>query len=235
MLASDLNNPEFVNPQNPDQFLSVEFYWAEPIDKNKTDKASSEAGKYVPIKMPREVYVRIQKPGDLLSVIETRVREDHKRRWPDRWKYFQIQEGLVNEDIPGWKLDEWDELQKDEKDRLKYLRFFTVEQIAAASDAQCQGIGMGADGLRVRARQALQNRSRVIVREEIAKKDAELDALRKADAEKEERLQKLEALLLNQKPVESPPPADNEHVAPGAEQFVEAPKRRGRPKKVVAA
>src|SRR5690242_13696676 len=109
MLASDLNNPEFANPQNPDQFLAVQFYWDEPVDKNKTEQATSEAGKLVVVREPKQIMVRIQKPGDLTSVIETKAREDHKRRFPDHWKRFQIAEGLLNEDIPGWKIEEWDE------------------------------------------------------------------------------------------------------------------------------
>lgn len=221
MLASDLNNPEFVNPQNPDQFLSVEFFLAEPIDKNKTEQASADAGKYVPVKMPREVYVRIQRPGDLLSVVETRVREDHKRRWPDKWRYFQVQEGLANEDIPGWKVDDWEELTKDERDRLKYLRFFTVEQIAAASDAQCQGIGMGAEGLRIRARNAVRDRAKNEIRSELQAKDKEL-------AEMRERMARLEAALLKDA---APQVSDTARPEDGLSPAAAAPKKRGRPAK----
>ncbi len=30
MLASDLNNPEFTNPSNPEAQLFVDFFWHEP-------------------------------------------------------------------------------------------------------------------------------------------------------------------------------------------------------------
>lgn len=227
MLASDLNNPEFANPQNPDQFLAVDIYWNEPLDKNKTEEASNAAGKYVPVKEPKQIFIRIQKPGDLTSVIETRLREDHKRRFPDHWKRFQIAEGLLNEDIPGWKIDEWEELTQDEIHRLKFLRFNTVEQIAAASDAQCQGIGMGAEGLRTRARIALRDRAKNIVRDELKAKDQEIQEMK-------ERMERLEAALLA-KPVLVP----HVQVQPIPEQpqtvtttTAEAPKKRGRPKKV---
>lgn len=229
MLASDLNNPEFSNPQNPDQFLSVEIFWGEPLDKNKTEEASNAAGKYVPVKEQKQIMVRIQKPGDLTSVIETRLREDHKRRFPDHWKRFQIAEGLLNEDIPGWKIDEWAELTKEEIERLKFLRFHTVEQIAAASDAQCQGIGMGAEGLRIRARQAIKDRAKNEVRDELNKKDAEL-------AEMKARMAKLEQLVMAKQEV----PASTTSVRVLDAQDLErqaiaavpqAPKKRGRPKK----
>ena len=227
MLASDLNNPEFVNPQNPDQFLAVDIYWAEPLDKNKTEKASEDAGKYVPVKEPKQIFIRIQKPGDLTSVIETRLREDHKRRFPDHWKRFQIVEGLLNEDIPGWKVDEWGELSQDEINRLKFLRFNTVEQIAAASDAQCQGIGMGAEGLRMRARIAIRDRAKNMVKDELAQKDKEI-------AEMKARMERLEAALLqNAAPQGS---ANGNAVASAPRYDVIAPaeaapkKRGGRPK-----
>ena len=223
MLASDLNNPEFTNPQNPDQFLSVEFAWHTPLDQNKTEKASADAGRYVPVYGEKQVYVRIQRPGDLTSVVHEKLREDHKRRWPDKWRYFQIQEGLINEDIPGWKLDEWNELNPEEIARLKFLRFNTVEQIAGASDAQCQGIGMGAEGLRIRAREAIKNRGKVEVTKELQEKEKQI-------AELKERMERLESALLQN----AAPQSNNESSSgsPDASPAASAPKKRGRPKKV---
>ena len=184
MLASDLNNPDFVGAVNPDDLLFVEFYMHEPEDWNK----SMETGKKV--KGPAMPYVRIQKPGDKTSVIETAVRDDHKARWPNKWLYFQMKEGMISQDtgIPGWKIEEWDVLTADQVRELKYLRFSVVEQIAGASDEQVQRMGMGGLGLREQARQALRNRMGVEVKEAMAAKDKEL-------ADMKERLAKLESLL----------------------------------------
>ena len=110
MLATDVNNPAFVNPQNPDSLLFVQFYWNEPEDVH----ASEKAGKIVRGK--RQPYIRIQRPGDTTSIIEVAVREDHKRRWPEKWLYWQMQEGLIegSADVPGWPLEKWDAINGDQ-------------------------------------------------------------------------------------------------------------------------
>ncbi len=184
MLASDLANPDFANPQNPDKLLHVEFYMHAPVDPNK----SRELGKKV--LMPEQPFVRIMKPGDNTSIIETFVREDHKARFPDKWLYFQMQQGMVDGgvDIPGWKVEEWDFIKPEQVHELKYLRFYTVEQIAGASDAQVQRLGIGGLGMREEARRALKEKVGAGINAELAKKDAEI-------ADMKARMERLEALL----------------------------------------
>jgi hypothetical protein len=193
MLASDLNNPEFSNPVNPDDLMHIEFYWYEPIDS----KASREAGKV--IRSKRTPYVRIMRPGDKTSIIETPVREDHKGRWPQKWLYFQMQEGLVDvgKDIPGWNIDTWDELNDEQKKGLKYLNFHVVEQIAGASDAQVQNIGMGGLGLREKARHALKSKMDAGIRAEIASKDSEIAELKESNKRLESKFDQLLEKLNN--------------------------------------
>ncbi len=191
MLASDLNNPQFVGPVNPDSMLSVEFFWHEPEDVHK----SEAAGKVVRLeKMP---YIRIQAPADHTSIMESPVTERHKQRWPDKWLYFQIANNMVEgaAEIPGWKIEEWTHLNPEQVRELKFMRFTVVEQIANASDSQCQKMGMGGLGLREAARLALRARMGVEMKMEMDKKDAEISALKAADAEKEERLKKMEAFM----------------------------------------
>ena len=195
MLASDVANPEYVGARNPDDALFVEFYMHEGIDKNKTSEQKKR------VKLDPAPYVRIQVPGDKTSVIETPVREDHKRRWPQKWLYFQMQEGMVGEqDIPGWRLEEWDYLDAEQVRELKYNRFTIVEQIAGASDAQIQKLGMGGVALREAAKRALRDKMGAEVREEIERKDREIAELKKADQENKDRLAKLEAMLTAPKP-----------------------------------
>jgi len=204
MLASDLNNPEFAGAVNPDDLLSVEFYWAEPIDKWESEKQGKA------VKMARQVFVRIMRPGDQLSILEVPARDDHKKRWPAKWLFFQMQEGMVAEaEIPGWKIEEWDELNADQVRELAHKRFQTVEQIAGASDAQVQGIGMGGLALREKAKIALRGKMGVEVKEELEKRDEKLEALQAQN----EALQK--------------------QMAEMAETMAKlaAPKPRGRPKK----
>lgn len=230
MLASDLANKEFSGAvSNPDDLLYVQFYWHEPLDKWESDKIGR------PVKMTKRLpktddkgvtifvdtgevlrvpFVRFMRPGDKETIMEVMVEDSHKRRWPQKWMAWQMQEGLLDGEgtIPGWPIEQWTELLPDQIHELKYLRFSTVEQVAGASDAQVQRMGMGGLSLREKAKVALRNRMGAEVREEIARKDAEIQDMR-------ERMERMEAMLLPKVPIPPQPPTTNEHVAPGAEQF----------------
>jgi hypothetical protein len=214
MLASDLNNPNFVGAVNPDSMLSAEFYWHEPEDVHK----SEAAGKIV--RLPKMPYVRIQNPGDHTSIMETPVTERHKKRWPEKWLYFQIENNMIEgaAEIPGWKIEEWTHLNPEQVRQLKFMRFTVVEQIANASDAQCQNIGMDGMSLREKARLALRARLGVEIKQEMDAKSAEISSLREENKELKEKFAKFEAFMAASSPEKE---ASTE----------EAPKRRGRPPK----
>lgn len=219
LLASDVNNAEFVGAvPNPDALLYVEFYWHEEMDKWGSEVKSAEAGKRVIVKKEKRPFVRIMRPGDSTTMIETAVREEHKQRWPERWLYWQMQEGLVDQqEVPGWKLEEW--VYLDDKPELlrdlKHSRFQTVDQVGGASDAQVQRMGLGGLGLREQARVDLRNRVAKDAMAAVAEKDKEIAAM-------QERMGRLEAMLT--KP--DVQPVTESIVAPTA-----PPKKRGRPKK----
>lgn len=125
---------------NADSHLHVEFY--------VSDDAMFKG----------KPFVRIVVPGDKTNIIEQPVREDHKERFPRQWLYFQMkqneQEGgnLPGISLKTWAEDEPETLNKSRMEELQILKFQTVEQVATASDSQLQRIGMGASGLRERAR-----------------------------------------------------------------------------------
>ena len=174
MLASDLANPEFTSPSNPDALLHVEFYMHAALDANKSAAESRR------IYAESRPYVRIMRPGDNTSIIETPVRDDHKARWPQRWLAFQMAEGMIEGalEVPGWRIEEWPVVDPGQVHELKYLRFSTVEQIAGASDAQIQRLGMGGIGLREQARQALKDKYRSDSRSELETRDREIAELK---------------------------------------------------------
>jgi hypothetical protein len=60
---------------------------------------------------------------------------------------------------------------------LHILKFQTVEQVATASDAHIQRIGMGGAGLRERARMFLQQKNRAEANKELQETRAQLAAL----------------------------------------------------------
>lgn len=196
MLASDVNNPDFVNPQHPDSMLHVEFYWKEPVDKWQSELQGKE------VRGKKKPFIRIMRPGDNTSILETAVRDDHKARFPNQWMRWQMKEGMMEgapQDVPGWRIEEWPTVKGEQQlNELKYLRFHTVEQIAGASDAQIQKLGLGGIGLREQARAALKERSRSEYKAEMDAKDKQLSDL-------QARLDKLEAMATNaQIPVPKP-------------------------------
>ena len=196
MLASDLNNPEFVNAQNPDSLLHVEFYMHEPIDKWASEQETQKLGRKKIVKKPPVPYVRIMRPGDQTSILQVAVREEHKQRFSKQWLYFQMQEGLLDDghNIPGWKIEEWDYL-KDQSELLrdlKHARFYTVEQLAGMSDHQIQQLGIAGPGLAQEAKKALRQHTEGLIKEVEQQKEAEIQELK---AQNEAMQKQMQAIL----------------------------------------
>lgn len=191
MLASDFDNPDFVGARNPDDMLSVEFYDHAALDTH----ATNETG----IKTYRKEcpFVRIAVPGNDKNIVERPAEGRDARRWPKQWLVYQMQTGKIAnaENVPGWQIDEWPDLNPDQVRLLKHLRFYTVEQIAGANDAQVQGIGMGGNALRAQAQQALKERNSAGAREELAKREAEIMELRREQGEMRQTMQSLLATV----------------------------------------
>ena len=145
-------------------------------------------------------FVRIMIPGDKNTIIEQPVREDHKRRFPRQWLYFQAKQSEqdttpIGTSLTQWANDEPETLNRGWIEELQILKFQTVEQVASASDAQLQRIGMGGTGLRERAKAYLTKKNRSGTAEE-------LDNTKKQLAE----LQAQMAALLADKPRKGRPP-----------------------------
>jgi hypothetical protein len=160
---------------NADAQLHVEFYTSEEKEY-----------KGVP-------FVRIIVPGDKTNIVEQPVRDDHKERFPRQWLHFQIknseQDGGV---VVGTTLADWhkaapDDITKGQADELGIFKFQTVEQVAMASDAQLQRVGMGAAGLRERARM-------FITRKVKSDTQNELEDTKNALAELQEQMKQLMAV-----------------------------------------
>lgn len=175
-LDSDINNA--------DAQLYVEFY---------TRDSGPNEGK---------TYVRIQAPGDKTNILEQPLRDDHKERFPRQWLHYQIQqnEGAASQigtPLSQWHKDTPEDINRDQIAELNILKFVTVEQLALASDAQLQRIGMGGVGLRERARQYLNRKNR-------SEANAELDETKKQLAE----LQAQMASLLSEPKRRGRPPKE---------------------------
>ena len=155
MLDSDIGNG--------DQHLHVEFYMY--------DKAPYKD----------RPFVRIIVPGDKTNVVDQPVREDHKARFPRQWLHFQMQSDngmVIGTSLPDWNKDQPEEFTDYQMAELQILKFQTVEQVATASDSQLQRVGMGATGLRDKARAYLLGKNQTESSSELARTRTELDELK---------------------------------------------------------
>ena len=155
MLDSDIGNG--------DQHLHVEFYMY--------DKAPYKD----------RPFVRIIVPGDKTNVVDQPVREDHKARFPRQWLHFQMQSDtgmVIGTSLPDWNKARPEEFTDYQMAELQILKFQTVEQVATASDGQLQRVGMGATGLRDKARAYLLGKNQTESSSELAKTRTELDELK---------------------------------------------------------
>lgn len=187
MLASDLANPDFAGAHNPDSHLAVIFY-AKPVQH---EFESQQKGR--PIFYDCD-FVKIFVPGDATSIIDRPVREDDKARFPMHWAHYQNKRGGDQREI-GTPLSQWPRLTPSQVEELRALKFFTVENVANASDANLQRIGMVAGMDPYKFRDAAMHFLRVANEESTA---TESEARAKAAEEKAAALEAEMAALKEQ-------------------------------------
>lgn len=85
-------------------------------------------------------FVQITIPGNQLTEIDTIAEAHHVHQYPVEWARYQ--NAINNEDagIEGTPLTAWSVMLPSVAENLKYHKFFTVEQIASASDSQLKAI-----------------------------------------------------------------------------------------------
>ena len=133
MMASDGNNPQFVGAHNPDAALVVKFYSKavhQPFESQLQGR---------PIYSDVD-YIQIFTPGNQLNIIDTPVRSEHQARFPQQWAVYQNGKGTGME--MGTPVNQWPFLSAAQAEEFRAVKFFTVEQLANASDLQLQSLGM---------------------------------------------------------------------------------------------
>lgn len=121
---------------NSDAVFAVRFYQA---PYHMTFRSQQEGR---PIYEMRD-HVRIEIPGNQLSIIDTLANDDHKAKFPLQWAHYQnSQTGRDDASLQGTLLREWPLLTAAQAKELEHWRFYTVEQVANASDLQLQSVGM---------------------------------------------------------------------------------------------
>ncbi len=152
MIASDVNNPDFVGARNPDGALSVLFYSTALQNNFKTEQEGR------PIFEDVEM-VKIFLPGDDKTVVDTYVREEHKRRFPLQWAHFKNKQDGEQQLAGKTPLSAWARITPAQVQELRAMKFLSVEDVANASDLNIQALGsvagMGAHAFREAARNYL--------------------------------------------------------------------------------
>ena len=120
---------------NPDSRLNVKFYQKAIQNEFKTALEGR------PIMEMRD-FIIIEVPGNTLSVIDTFAAQEHKDRFPVQYARYMNEK--TDGDIEGTLLHDWPVLNAAVAAELKHFKFYTVEQIAQASDAQLNTLGMAA-------------------------------------------------------------------------------------------
>jgi len=206
MLASDLNNREFSGAVNPDDLLNVQFY-TRTLDNEYESIKQNRPVKY------DALFIAIKIPGRTDLDIERFAHDQDKLRWPRQWQAFERSQS--NDQLVGTRVEDWTALPRFRAEELKAIKFFTVEQVANASDAQKQRMGMDAEMLQQKAKAFLNSaQDTALVQSqavELAKRDETIGQLQKTVNDLLAAVNGMKTQVVEK---------------------VDPPKKRGRPKKV---
>ena len=204
MLASDVNNREFVGATDPDSVMIARFY----MRAIKQEFISKKEGRAI---FKDVLYCEYYPAGSTNLMMDVPANDGHKQRFYRQWTYYESAHGKDSREA-GTPLSNWAILSPADVENLKAIKFFTVHNIAGASDLQLQSLGMGMAGM---APNVLRARAQAYLG---SAKDTALPQKQAEDIELlKKQISDLTALLQT-KPKEE----------------VKVPKRKGRPPKVKA-
>lgn len=107
--------------------LAVKFYLHPMQDDVKSDEEGRACYNDVE-------FVEVRVRGDRNNVVQRPARPDDKRVFRDAYRAFKDGEAQA---VSGTPLAEWPTITKSLLEEMKYMGFFTVEQLAEASDSVC--------------------------------------------------------------------------------------------------
>jgi hypothetical protein len=126
MIDSDINNA--------DSRLAIKF------EKREVQNADRTLEEGRPI-FEEQIFIKIVVPGDALSEIDRKVRDEDKNRFPIQWANFMNRIG-DEASYSGTSLKEWPLITSSQAEELRGIKFHTVESIAMATDHSIQKLGM---------------------------------------------------------------------------------------------
>lgn len=102
-------------------------------------------------------YVEQIIPGDKHCVVDERVKDAHRERWPRQYDAFKKSQEVP---VEGTPLEEWAGMSASQVLELKSCHIRTVEQLAELSDTQlAKSVPMGGTALRERAKKYVSQES----------------------------------------------------------------------------
>lgn len=181
-----------------DAGLYVEFY----NENVYMEFLSEKEGRPIYEKQP---FIRIYTPGDKTKIVVRKAVQESTggfpsdvQRFPQQWAAFQQGVQAVASGLP---LEEWPLMTTGQVKALNAVNIYTVEQLAAVSDAALDGLGHGGRAIRDQA----------IAKLEGMKDESHSAKLVAQNADMQRQIEELRAMI-------------------GAQESPEAP-RRGRPPK----
>lgn len=131
-----------------DAGLYVEFY----LENEHMAFRSEEEGRPIYEKV---AMIRIYTPGDKTKVVVRKVNQESNggypsdpQRFPRQWNAFKAG---VEATASGFPLEEWPIMTTGQVKVLNAINIYTVEQLAAVSDAALDGLGHGGRAIRDQA------------------------------------------------------------------------------------
>lgn len=171
METLDYDHAIFSNAQQEaDKNLAVRFY-SRPV---KDESKSLAEGR--PIFVDTDM-IEIRVRGDRNNVVHKPVAEEHKARFRAAWDAYKRGQDIGAEGTP---LAEWPTMSASMVEEMKYLGFYTVEQLASASDSVC-GKFPGVTTLKNKARLFIEYSKDAAPIEKFSKRLEELESQRQVD------------------------------------------------------
>lgn len=99
-------------------------------------------------------YVEITVAGDTRTVVDERVKDEHKARWPQAYAAFKEGRELA---VDGTPLEAWPLLMPSQVAEFKALNIRTVDALAALDDGNLNRLGTGGRMIRDRAKAFLES------------------------------------------------------------------------------
>lgn len=172
--------------RNPDANLLVNF----SLESVEDPQASKEAGR--PVFADVE-YIHIRAPGQQFNKIMRPLRVTDLKRFKDRYKRWK--DSQDDRGHPGTPLKEVPYLRKSQVDQLVFAGVHTEEQLAGLDDGALDQIGAGVRPLRQKARDRIEAGKETAhlakFRDELVKRDGEIEALKAMLTEQAAQLEKL--------------------------------------------